>query len=59
MIDVSVTQIELPSDFSVTIPYHIHWKKYVVSIMCGSYGDSMETVWKVIVFIEIFMVKLI
>ena len=25
-------------------------EKYFVSIMCRNYGDSMETVWRVILF---------
>ena len=27
--------------------------KYLVSIICRNYGDSMETVWRVILYMEI------
>ena len=30
-----------------------HWKEYVVSIICKSYADSMETVRRVIPLMEI------
>ena len=28
-------------------------EKYFVSIICRNYGDSMETVWRVILYMEI------
>ena len=45
--DAAVETYHVESDGKNNLSY-LQWKGYVVSIICKSYGDIMETVWRVI-----------